>query len=288
MRAHEACFVRSHLSPANAAMAPPMGSGKPPRNGLETPETPGTNTLPPWKPSAMVLPGALIQCPGWRRSAAHPASPPEHPSRHLRGYPTAKDPKNPRRRSMRQRSEGQGSEGPGAEAQGSESQGSEGQGAEGQGSEGQRSEDQRRAWGSGSPPASTAPGPPADPRIPKAHRRIASVPSRCCPFASPLWATSASPQTTCVSWRMGDASAAGLPPGARGVPYPGPLVAPAPRGRRVRIGRATGDLPSTQRVPWSCSSVLWHSRAIATPAPRCLPACRDAMGDRMDYPKESR
>jgi hypothetical protein len=168
MRAHEACFVRSHLSPANAAMAPPMGSGKPPRNGLETPETPGTNTLPPWKQGAMVLPGALIQCPGWRRSAAHPASPPEHPSRHLRGYPTAKDPKNPRRRSMRQRSEGQGSEGPGAEAQGSESQGSEGQGAEGQGSEGQRSEDQRRAWGSGSPPPGfDGPGPASRPTYPQ-------------------------------------------------------------------------------------------------------------------------
>ena len=95
-------------------------------------------------------------------------------------------------------------------------------------------------------------------------------------------------QTACVSRRMGCASRAGLPADARGAPYPVPKVAPVAQHRRDRNDRASRGLPSTQRVPSSCSLVPPRPRAIAMPASRCLPACRDAKGGRRDYPEESR
>ena len=94
-------------------------------------------------------------------------------------------------------------------------------------------------------------------------------------------------KTACVSRRVGCASPAGLPPDVRGAPYPVPPVAPVARARRDRNGRANRGLSSTQMVPSSCSLVPRRRRAIATPAPRCLPACPDARGGRMDCRAES-
>jgi hypothetical protein len=50
----------------------------------------------------------------------------------------------------------------------------------------------------------------------------------------------------------------------------------------------TGGRPSSQRVSSSCFLVPRRRRAIATPARRCLAACRGAKDGRRDFREESR
>jgi len=135
----------------------------------------------------------------------------------------------------------------------------------------------------GGPPADTISGQAARQA---ARRTLAYLPS-CMRLAVSVTGARHGRQGACVSRRVGCASPAGLPPDVRGAPYPVPPVAPVAQARRDRNGRANRGLSSTQRVPSSCSLVPRRRRAIATPAPQCLPACPDARGGRMDCRAES-